>query len=84
MLDEDDSGSISLKELEFTLRWVRSCEMCQKLRTEASRRSIKLADSNAPVDRKGKREEEEKVSAIGTSQQMPRVFASRGGAGLLI
>ena len=35
MLDEDDSGSISLKEIEHTLRWIRSCEACQQLRAQA-------------------------------------------------
>jgi calcium-binding protein CML len=35
MLDEDNSGAISLKELEHCLRWVRSCDECQKLRSEA-------------------------------------------------
>lgn len=35
MLDADSSGSISFRELEHTLRWVRSCDMCQQLRAEA-------------------------------------------------
>ena len=35
MLDEDGSGEVSLKELENTIRWVRSCDMCQQLRAEA-------------------------------------------------
>lgn len=35
MLDEDESGTVSLKELQNSLRWVRSCEKCHQLRTEA-------------------------------------------------
>jgi len=35
MLDQDGSGSITMKELQLSLRWVRSCEQCQKLRAEA-------------------------------------------------
>ena len=35
MLDEDGGGSISLKELNNSLRWVRSCDKCQALRSEA-------------------------------------------------
>jgi Ca2+-binding EF-hand superfamily protein len=35
MLDQDGSGSISMKELQLSLRWVRSCEQCQKLRSHA-------------------------------------------------
>lgn len=35
LLDEDGSGSISLKELQHSLRWIRSCDKCQQLRTEA-------------------------------------------------
>ena len=35
MLDEDGSGTVSLKELQNSLRWVRSCEQCEKLRSEA-------------------------------------------------
>jgi Ca2+-binding EF-hand superfamily protein len=35
MLDEDGSGSISLRELQNSLRWIRSCEKCELLRSEA-------------------------------------------------
>ena len=35
LFDEDGSGSISLKELQNSLHWVRSCEKCQALRSEA-------------------------------------------------
>ena len=35
MLDEDGSGSISIRELQNSLRWVRSCEKCMELRNEA-------------------------------------------------
>jgi Ca2+-binding EF-hand superfamily protein len=35
MLDQEGSGSISMKELQLSLRWVRSCEQCQKLRSHA-------------------------------------------------
>ena len=35
MLDEDGSGAISLKELQNSLRWIRSCEKCETLRGQA-------------------------------------------------
>lgn len=35
MLDEDGSGTISLRELQNSLRWIRSCEKCERLRHEA-------------------------------------------------
>ena len=35
ILDEDQSGSVSLYELQNSLRWVRSCEVCQSMRSQA-------------------------------------------------
>lgn len=35
MLDEDGNGAISLKELQNSLHWVKSCEKCELLRNAA-------------------------------------------------
>jgi Ca2+-binding EF-hand superfamily protein len=35
LFDEDGGGTISLKELENALRWIQSCEQCEKFRSEA-------------------------------------------------